>query len=199
MSALGKTVLGLAAAAMIGAVAAPAMAQTTTTFDQNYGQIITNQYTGLTFNVTGGPGPDGAPCECSFGTDSIGNSTTGNYPTGSDLDVFFTSAVSNVSGYFDNFGVSSGGDGASYVLAINAMGDIVGDTFLGGTTPGEFTVAGSGIVELDFSNNTGGEEDWEIGLFSLTYTSGAVPEPASIAAFGAGLAGLAMVRRRRRA
>jgi hypothetical protein len=199
MPVFGNAILGLVAAAVIGVVAGPASAQTTTTFDQNYGATITNQYAGLTFNVTGGPGPSGAPCECSFGTDSIGNSVNGNYPTGSDLDVFFASAVSNVSGIFNNFG--NNGDGetyGSYVEALDSMGNVVGYTNLSTLNGGEFSVAGSDIVELDFNNYSGGGYDWEFGLFGLTYTGDSpVPEPASIAALGMGIAALTMVRRRR--
>ncbi|MBV8667436.1 MAG: PEP-CTERM sorting domain-containing protein [Burkholderiaceae bacterium] len=151
---------------------------------------------GLTFAVEGGgPGPNGTPATLasnwgggngsSYG--GLSNSVNGDYPTGPILDVMFNGLASNVSFTFNNIG-----DSGTFVQALSGSTVIETDS-IGTLNVAPFTMSSSGITELQFNNNTGGNSDW---IFAVGSLSANVPEPASMLLVGLGMAGLAFSRRR---
>jgi len=174
---------------------------------------------GLTFEAqeTGGPFLT-AVTGCSgwqgydpiFGTyvSGLANTPSGNYPTTEYLDTFFPAGTNAVTFWFDNFGCTSSGRGASYFTAFNSSGGVVAS---GGLCPGTsynfnaISFTGVGIHELQISNNTPDTftygyygSSWEFGMDRVTYTTGAhIPEPGSMMLLGTGLASLLGFARRR--
>ena len=196
---------------------------------------ITTQYAadGVTFNtetsggglgtgVTGsGDWKDSDPIDGSVS--GLANTPTGEYPTTEFLDIFFTSPASGVSFWFDNFGCSDSGRGASYYTVYGSGSTVIGG---GGLCPAygedfnKIVVGVSGISEIQISNNTpdtftyggGGGDDssddpsggsWEFGLSRVEFTeTTTVPEPGTgvLTLFALGLASLgAGLRRKPRA
>jgi hypothetical protein len=188
---------GAAAAALSTCVAAPAANAATVTLDFTalpYGTAVTTQYPGVTVSLAG-PGATGAPITGSFGRPYLGNSPTGNYPTNEILDFAFSSPVSNISFYFDNFGgyssACSGFGGCSYATTNGSDG---GSTYIGNLFEGGYgSVPGTHVTDLQFSNSG---NNWEFGVAEVTYTTG-VPEPSTWAMLlgGFGFIGYAMRRR----
>jgi len=177
---------------------------------------ITTQYAldGITFatettggvlgvGVTGGGGWTASdPID---GTVSgLANTPTGEYPTTEFLDIFFTSPASGVSFWFDNFGCSDSGRGASFYTVYGSGSTVIGGGGLCPTDEDNFNkvvVGVSGVSEIQIDNNTpdtfsGGEEgdSWEFGLSRVEFTeSTTVPEPGTgaLTLLAVGLAGLA--------
>jgi len=141
----------------------------------------------------------------------LANTPTGDYPTTEFLDIFFTSPASGVSFWFDNFGCSDSGRGASFYTVYGSGSTVIGG---GGLCPGtednfnQVVVGVSGVSEIQIDNNTpdtftfggGGEGDdptggsWEFGLSRVEFTeSTTVPEPGTgaLTLLAVGLAGLA--------
>ena len=153
--------------------------------------------------VTSGPGPltsiflyggpgDGIAVTGSFGTASLGNSPTGDYPTSEGILFSFSAPVRNVSFTFDNFG-DNGEFGPSYYST-----DAGGFGYINGYSDAFSLVSvnGGDLQSLFVDNGTGGSGSWEFGIGSITYTS--APEPSTWAMMGLGFAGLAFAGYRAR-
>lgn len=191
-----KKTIGIFAAAMF--VASTAAAAPVSINFGNYasGTAITNQIAGVSFSLMGGPHSVGAPVVGGFGGPGLGNSATTDYPTAEILNVKFDGVAQNVSFTFNNYGWSTFGGGATFFSAFNTAGVLLETGLVGGG--GAFSLASSGIADLQFNNNTGGAHNWLFTLDTLSaeVTANDVPEPASLALFGLGALGFAVSRRR---
>jgi hypothetical protein len=137
----------------------------------------------------GGVSPT-TPVTGSFGTPTLGNSTTGEYPTQPIVQFAFTKPVDDVSFTFDNFGAN----GTSFFSASNgATGNIGGSAFA--YTLGLVTVPGT-LTNLQVNNGLGSERSWEYGIGEITYST--VPEPATWALMMGGFAGIGLLSYLRR-
>lgn len=170
-----RATLILTAALLLGGVG-QAKADTIN-FADYYGSSLSSAG-GVSFSLSGGPGPGGTPKVDSFGQPAIGNSPTGNYPTSEILQFSFSSPANNVSFFYSNYGFNG-----SFYDAYSGV-TLVSSGVLGSINGGLVTVPGSGITSLQINNNTGGSYSWEFGVYSLTFTPAAVPEPTSLALFG---------------
>lgn len=187
------------------AAAGPACAATTvidfTTLPN--GTVVSSQFPGVTFSLSGGPGPGGSPIASSVwsGTVELGNSTSGNYPTAAFLTLAFAQNVSQLSFTYSNYGTAYIGRGASYYSAYDSLGALVSSGFLGSTDGFPLIqVGGSGISSLVLSNNTQGTDSWMFGIRQLSFETAAVapvPEPRTWAMLLVGTAMIGGVMRRR--
>lgn len=176
---------------------APAMAAHTvvdfTTYP--YGTSVTS-IPGASVSLYGGPDSSGAPTVNSFGTNELGNSNSGDYPTAEGLLFSFTSPVKNISFVFDNFGDNNSFGAPSMALAF--IGAVQAESQNIGSCNGcTVNLLSSGITSLRINNGSGGGYNWEYGLRSISFDAAGVPEPATWALMimGFGLAGGAMRRR----
>lgn len=191
-----KNTIGMFAATMLVASTAVAAPVSINFGDYASGTAFTNQIAGVSFSLMGGPHSAGAPVTGGFGGPGLANSTTTDYPTAAILNVKFDGAAKNVSFTFDNYGSNSWGGGATFYSAFNTFGALLETGLVGGG--GAFSLASSGIADLQFNNNTGGAYNWLFTLNSLNaeVTANDVPEPASLALFGLGALSFAVSRRR---
>jgi hypothetical protein len=164
------------------------------------GTAVTNQYPGVVFSLQGGPDSSGPPTTNNFSGEALSNSTNPDYPTASILNVAFSGPVSGLSFTFNNYD-NSGGSAPTTFTAFNASDAVVSTGSL--QFVNDFSqvnaVAGSGIVDLQFNNNNGGNS-WYFAVQELTYTSSvsAVPEPSTWAMMLLGFAGLGFMAYRRK-
>jgi len=97
--------------------------------------------------------------------------------------------------YFALYDIDAGGGGVTLYLSDNTTASFTGfDSTASSGLSGEFlgfVSSGPAITKIDF-NGAGGDGEW--GIDNVMY--GAVPEPATMAALGLGVA--AMIRRRKR-
>ena len=185
---LSKTIL----AAAMSIVAGSAQASTTIDFSTYAQGTLIGTVGDATFSLYGGPVSSGQPEVGSFYTSSLGNSSTGNYPTSSGVQIDFARAVKDVSFTFSNFG----DNGVSFEKATNGgtQVDFQNIGYVNGFAT--VNVAGRHITSLQIDNGEGGSRSWEFGIGSVTF-SNAVPEPATWAMMLAGCGfGGATLRRR---
>ena len=147
---------------------------------------------GITFSLVGGPDSSGPPL---IGYDDdpprgLSNSTNPGYPTATILDFSFSSPVSGVSFYFNNYS----DNGLSYYQAFGASGNLLASGDLSSEDGLENNILSvSGIKNLQFNNGEGGAASWYFAVPSVTFTGGsAVPEPSSWAMMMLGFAGLGL-------
>ncbi len=150
-----------------------------------YGTAIST-LPGATVSLVAGPGPGGAPTIGNWGYQALGNSVTGNYPTGQEIDFNFAGPTSGISFTFDNYGNNTGYGDSSYYAYDGATLVTSGDISDLSSGLNLVTVAGSGITELQVTNGSGGAHSWYYGIGEISYSVSA-PGPVP----GAGLAGLA--------
>ncbi|MGH7024584.1 MAG: PEPxxWA-CTERM sorting domain-containing protein [Caulobacteraceae bacterium] len=149
---------------------------------------------GITFSLMGGPDSDGPPLIGFADAPPMGlsNSTNPDYPTAEILNFAFSSPVSDVSFYFNDYG--SNGSGSTYE-AFGASDNLLETgTLTGQAGTVDNILTASGITDIQFSNNTGGDSNWYFAVTSLTI--GSVPEPATWALVLAGFFGLGAALRR---
>ena len=103
----------------------------------------------------------------------------GYYPTQTQTTFNFSTGVSNLSFFFNNYG--DNGISAYYAYDGNTL---VSSGNIGLDNGVLEDVSGTGITELVISNNG---NDWIYGIDNLSFTAGAVPEPGTFALFGMAL------------
>jgi PEP-CTERM motif len=141
-----------------------------------------------------GPPPYTVPYVNAFGDpNQIANSGNfGEYPTSETLTFTFSSPASGISFFFNNYGTSYSGRGATLYYAYNASDTLITDAFIGDTNGATVVVPASGIKWLVLDNGTGDptgdSNSWLFGVGSLTFST--VPEPSTWAMLLLGFAGL---------
>jgi hypothetical protein len=153
---------------------------------------------GITFTVKGGPGPSGTPVIDDWGSNGLSNSTSGDYPTGAILDIAFGGDARDVKFSVDNYGGSG-----SYYSAFDMSGNLLETGVFGINGGGDFSLTSANITNLQLNNASGGDYNWLFSLMALdadvtARSSSEVPEPATVALFGLGLAGISVLRRKRK-
>jgi hypothetical protein len=150
---------------------------------------------GITFTTYGGPGPGGTPV---IGIDfpgGLSNSVTGNYPSSQILDFAFSTPVSNVSFFMDNYGDNPGATYSAYGPGMTLLETGSTESSSEGAA---FTLSASGITDLQWNNFYGGfGESWEFVIMTFSATT-SVPEPSTVTLMGLGVAGVAAFALRRR-
>lgn len=192
----------LAAALLTGIAASAASADTIDFTSLADGTVVSNQFDGVVFSISGGPGPDGSPLASSNWTGAgveLNNSTTGIYPSSAFLNINFTAPASDVSFTYSNYGFpdgESGGNGASFWTTFDASNTVLDTGLLSFIEGYSLVSVGSGVSSLVITNNTGGNSSWVFGLGELTF-NGAVPEPGTwtMMIIGFGAIGVGMRRR----
>ncbi|PCI67748.1 MAG: hypothetical protein COB26_09125 [Piscirickettsiaceae bacterium] len=159
--------------------------------------ILTNQYSsfGVIFSATENSSTVSSAVINTFTPISgnyWANTTSGSFgPRHDELSIMFDNAAENISWLTQSYGNSlitfNAYDNASNLLeSITATGDWVSTSF-----------ASSGIYRIDALQPS---DAWGWGLENLSFDSSvSVPEPASIALLGLGLAGIGFSRRKKSA
>lgn len=176
-------------------VACVASAATTTTIDFTSlvpGTTVTNQYADATFSLAGGLA-SGSPQIAYYGEGLSNSPNAGNYPTADSLIATFASPVSGVTFSFNNEGYNGNNNYRVY----SPSDVLLASGALDGFGRVAYTLTASNIGSIVWSNGEGTSRSWTQALSSLSYTSGAVPEPTSwvLMIGGFGLIGGAMRRR----
>jgi hypothetical protein len=203
-------------AALFGATLAGSAQATTINFSAlSQGTVVSNQFSGVTFAVSGGPGPDGSPVADSFEGENTAllNSTTNDYPSNAFLTITFTAPASNVSFGYNNFGTPSfdgGGEAAPPLLkaptirgesnwaAYDELNTLIGSGFIWEIQDFSLVQVGSNVSSLVITNGTDGNDSWVFGISQLNF-NGAVPEPGSWAMMILGFGAIGVTMRRRQA
>lgn len=216
--------LHIAGAALLLGLAGTASATTINFADLERGTSVSNQFAGVSFSLSGGPGEDGSPLAgWAFGGEEgnsveLLNSTTEDYPTSASINIEFSAPASNVSFRFNNYGFPEGGaagDGLGGFVAASMDGlgrgfttwtaydindDVIGSADIWFTTPYELLLVGSGVKRLVINNGSNPEfnEDpsWMFGVSQLNF-DGTVPEPGTWAMMILGFGAIGMTMRRR--
>ena len=192
MSAFKQTVLaGLCATVtLVGAATSAHAGNISIDFTKlASGTAITNQYTDVTFSLSGG-NASGKPTIASYGAGLSNSPTAGSYPTAEFLIAEFAAPVSGVSFTFNNEGFNGGN---RYVLE-DTKGNILTSGFLSGYTYNLSSY--SNVSEIIWDNGySTGRYSWTQALSTLNYT---VPEPASLTLLGLGMFGTGVIARRRK-
>jgi len=192
MTRVSDTIV-FAGASILTLFSALPVASATTIDFQTYptGTALTS-LDGITFSLVGGPDSSGPPL---IGYDGdaprgLSNSTNPSYPTATILDFAFSTPVSRVSFYFNNYG----DNGLSSYQAFGASGNLLASGDLSSEDGFENNILSvSGIKDLQFNNGEGGAISWYFAVPSVTFTAGnAVPEPSTWAMIMLGFAGLAL-------
>lgn len=168
------------------------------------GTAITNQFSGLSFTLSGNDRSGNPTVNNLFGVQVAlmnSNSTYASsfYPSAFLMTIDFATLASDLSFTFHNFG-TEGLPGGSTYTALNSLGAVISSGSLEDIQGYSLiTVAGSDIARLAISN--GDRTEWTFGIGQLTYTlapAGAVPEPAAWAMFIAGFGAVGTALRRSR-
>jgi PEP-CTERM motif len=142
----------------------------------------------------GGPDSSGPPL---IGYDSdpprgLTNSTNPDYPTANILDFSFSTPVSGVSFYFNNYG----NNGTSYYAAFNSTGTLI-ETGNVSSDQGlaDIVLTASGIKDLQFNNGETSSTSWYFAVPSIIFSStSTIPEPSSWSLMALGFAGYRRTR-----
>jgi len=114
---------------------------------------------GITFSLMGGP-VVGSPPLIGFDSDpprGLTNSTNPDYPTANILDFSFSTPVSGVSFYFDNYS----NNGTSYYAAFNSTGTLIKTGNVSSDQGlGDIVLTASGIKDLQFNNGETSSTSW---------------------------------------
>ncbi|MDL2358613.1 MAG: PEP-CTERM sorting domain-containing protein [Pseudomonadota bacterium] len=157
------------------------------------GTAVTNQYAGVTFSLAGGVDSAGAP---TVGRGGLTNTRySGAYPTAEFLIATFAPTVKDVSFTFNNAGYN----GANNFALYNASHALIAGGAMSGSGDVFYDLSSyTGISEIQWSNGRATNNWWQkLDSVSFTQEASKVPEPGSLALFGLGLAGFAVLRRQR--